>query len=145
MIIIGLGTGRCGTQTFAKMFDLPHEKYESYSHKSDVAPYYLESVENINKNSDARFVCLKRDKQETINSFVDNKIMTKEKAEKYYDNYYKTAEDFESKLPNFKIFKTEELNNPKRIEEFLGKKSKRVDPISKVCPFFSGKTEDNLI
>jgi uncharacterized membrane protein len=141
-VIIGLGSGRCGTQTFAKMFDLPHEKYKPEELKSDVAPYYLDSIDYINERAKAKFVCLKRNKEDTVNSFVRNKVMSRNEASKYYDDYYKKAEEFDKKYSNFKIFDTEELNSPERIEEFLGKKAKKVEPVKKICPWFKKEIKE---
>ena len=139
MIIIGLGTGRCGTQTFAKMFDLPHEKYSYKDLKSDVSPRYIDYIKYIDKRTEALFVCLKRDKDSTVNSFVRNNIMNEEEASYYYDYYYTVVENLAIEMDNFRIFNTEDLNDPAEIERFLGKKSTPTERITGVCKLYSNE------
>ena len=135
-IIIGLGTGRCGTQTFAKMFGLPHERYRPEDLKSDVAPYYLEGVEYINAHTEALFVCLRRDKAATVNSFVRNEIMSERGASKFYDDYYAQAEVFAKRFDNFRTFDTEELNRPDEIARFIGIQPQKSGRITAVCTLY---------
>lgn len=135
MIIIGLGTGRCGSQTLAKMFGFTHCKYNYHDLRSDVCPHYIDYIDYINNKTDVKFVCLKRDKKETIDSFVRNNLLSKEKASNYYDEYYRIAEMFANKMTNFKIFDTEELNNPMDIEDFIGIKSVPQKRIISICKF----------
>jgi hypothetical protein len=142
MIIIGLGTGRCGTQTFARMFGLPHERYGPRDLKSDVAPYYLEEVDYIHSHADARFVCLRRDKIATVASFVANNIMDEEEASAFYDAYYARAEELERRLTTFQIFHTEELNAPDGMAAFLGIQPKKSQRITTVCPLYQGKIRE---
>jgi len=89
-IIIGLGTGRCGTRSMAKFLtkhgiDATHEKYrlnwnpEKQKNiegildrfKPDVAYYWLPYVEKvIEKYPDAKFICFKRDRNLVIKSYL---------------------------------------------------------------------------
>ncbi len=182
-LIIGLGSGRSGTSSLAKLLDsqpdtsmhheskpiLPWIYNETLLNKKlsqiceqntsivgEVASYFLPYVENIIKiKSDAKFICLKRDKQKTVTSFMkktdgfnhwstvkkDNWIITyfdqafpkydaleKEEAiAKYWDEYYKTAENLQSKYPsNFRIYDLailSDLTMQNEIFEFLGVKN----------------------
>lgn len=99
-LIIGLGTGRCGTVSLYRLLD--SQKNSDINHESkplltwkfskkaidsklkqilkrnrkyvgDVAFYYLPYVEYIlNKYSGTKFICLKRPKEEVIGSFVEH-------------------------------------------------------------------------
>ena len=182
-LIIGLGSGRSGTSSLAKLLDsqadasmhheskpiLPWAYDEILLHKKlsqiceqktsivgEVASYFLPYVENIIKiKSDAKFICLKRDKQKTVTSFMkktegfnhwstvkkDNWIVTyfdqafpkydtldKEEAiAKYWDEYYKTAENLQLKYPsNFRVYDLailSDLTMQKQIFDFLGVKN----------------------
>lgn len=135
-IIIGLGTGRCGTQSFAKMYGLPHERYRPKDLKNDVAPYYIEGVEYMNSQTDVLFVCLRRDKAGTVESFVRNDIMDEDQASKFYDEYYARAEEYAKKLSNFRIFATEALNRPDDISRFIGIEPQTSERIAAVCPLY---------
>ena len=97
-IIIGLGSGRCGTKSLAyllnkqsgvtcthEVFRLPWEFKETkirnihslFSKKrkdvvGDVAFYYLNYVKYlINQYPNIKFICLKRDRDETIKSYIE--------------------------------------------------------------------------
>ena len=97
-LVIGLGTGRCGTMTLAHLLnhqlgaDVEHERNGSIAWQGafaklaesfdqliasgsplvgDVAFYYLPYVEHIlSRFPTARFVCLERDRDETVNSYL---------------------------------------------------------------------------
>lgn len=97
-LIIGLGTGRCGTVSLATLLDaqpnvsVTHEstpllpwtislrdlddKLESLMHRNvrmagDIAYYYLPYVEHIILRSpDVKFVCLRRAKEEVVRSYM---------------------------------------------------------------------------
>lgn len=94
--VIGMGTGRCGTVTFTKLInmqdsfrathetfhgvaswrfsDLYFDKLENYIVKgfSDVSLYNLPYVDNLIKFFPTlKFVCLKRDKDETVQSYIN--------------------------------------------------------------------------
>jgi hypothetical protein len=84
-IIIGLGTGRSGTQSLANLLNIPHqgriynwhgkdkidfEFLEQYG--GDVGNYYLNYVEEINERfgkENVFFVCVFRDRKSTTDSF----------------------------------------------------------------------------
>lgn len=138
-MIIGMGTGRCGTQTFAKMFNLPHEKHSFYitgKWESDVSPVYINFVDNINEVvDDVKFVCLQRNRYDTVRSIHNNSSMSYQEACKYYDKYYKKAKFYELSMKNFIIYQMDDLKTPEKLEEFIGKKSKSVEPITNVCNF----------
>jgi len=96
-VIIGLGSGRCGTVTLYKILnrynaDVSHEKMqmpwefnltelhhniENMEHRyqpvvGDVACWWLNYVDYMKENvKDIKFVCLKRNKQDTLNSFME--------------------------------------------------------------------------
>ena len=96
-MVFGLGTGRCGTSTLAALLDrqqgyrVTHEsrllpwqrtpqgtrhllrRIQSYDAEcvGDVAFYYLNYVEPVLLETDrAKFICLRRDREETIQSYL---------------------------------------------------------------------------
>ena len=90
-IVIGLGTGRCGTKSLAALLGLPHEdggplpwevderrlidrieKWRSSDEPvvGDVGFYYLPYVELLREHAECRFICLKRHRRETIESYM---------------------------------------------------------------------------
>lgn len=159
--IFGLGSGRCGTTTLSAL--LNKQKNINVTHEiirlpwiidinrfnkcmntiinknisGDVSFYYLNYVDMIvNKFDNIKFICLKRDRQKTINSFIKktkgrdhwnpnptsdyywyecfpkyNKPKLKS-IQLYIDDYYKKCYSLQNKYPKiFKIFKTEILNS----------------------------------
>jgi len=158
-VIIGLGTGRCGTTSLyvllnkqgIKMYhEMDRIKWEGDTQKvldnifrlvtdettitGDVGFYYLNYVEDIIKTfPNAIFICLKRNREDTINSWYKHALgrnyWTKRNSEhwgdyasdvleqympkydlpkkeaigQYYDDYYKKAEEL-TKYPQFRIF-----------------------------------------
>ena len=177
-IVIGLGTGRCGTMSLARLLDLQdradvtHERCENRiawkgstrrvvatlrglaKHAraelvGDVASYYLPYVERIlAKFPRAKFVCLQRDREATVRSFMkktrdrnhwirhDGRVWrrdgwdpcfpkyvttSKEAALRaYWDEYYRIARDLQSRFPaSFRIFPTEALNRRAGQAEIL--------------------------
>ena len=168
-IVFGLGSGRCGTQSLAALLNdqqgarVWHEvlgpavAWEG-GHRAvdevlrrfllhaeaklvgDVASYYLPYVQQILAACPrVRFVCLKRDREETVASFLTktarkNHWMTHDgtqwkrtpwdtcfpkypassKAEAlglYWDDYYRRAAELETSLPQgFRVFSIAELN-----------------------------------
>lgn len=156
-ISIGLGTGRSGTQSLATFLGIPHQG-KTYNwagdeeidfnflieNGGDVGSYYLNYVYKITEYFGAEnvsFVCVIRNKQETINSFLkkfkDNhldifngELLPKinaahfsEKVDKYYDMYVARALELEKALPNFKIFSLADLNSQDKVKEFVGQRS----------------------
>ena len=88
-LVIGLGTGRCGTRSLTSLFQewgIPssHEKYRLYWEPnkkqlsealgqmvSDVGFYWLNYVDLvIEQCPDAKFICLKRNKERMVASFA---------------------------------------------------------------------------
>lgn len=169
-IVIGLGTGRCGTQSLAMILSqqdrarVEHELHNSaiawegdeqrvgayvrhcmairdLDLVGDVAFNYLSYVEHILTIAPhARFICLKRDRQATVKSYLTwtgrrnhwmrhdgsvwkldgwdhcyPKYPATDKAEAiglYWDDYYRRSEAFEAAYPKaFRVFSTEELNS----------------------------------
>ena len=182
-IVIGLGTGRCGTMSLAYLLDwqenseVYHEKgqytipwkggektIDKFLHWAsevakqkqlvgDVALYYLNYVEYfLSLNPRIKFVCLQRDRASTVASYLkhteginnwmthdgtiwktnlwDNcypkyDVLSKEEAiELYWDDYYLTADKFQTQYPNsFRIFQTSALNTEagqRAILSFIG-------------------------
>ena len=175
--IFGLGTGRCGTKSLADLLDsqagtsVSHEcggrilPWECNEHgldavlktvnsfpgaiKGDVAFYYLNYVNSIfQRYPNAKFVCMKRDKTDCINSLIakhesmnisplqpgdkdesvwDNTMPSYpldlsaiDCASEYYDDYYITAGYLAARHPeSFRIFDTENLNTEHGVEEIL--------------------------
>jgi len=176
-IVIGLGTGRCGTVSLTHLLDSQESAYVTHerpfllpwkfdetlaknkieqltsatsSFTGDVAYYYLPYVEYmIESGIDVSFVCLQRNRFDTIRSYLrktagrnhwvdhDGKYWTrdpnydktypsylsssKEQALGfYYDEYYSTAQKLQEKYPDkFKVFNTEDLNNEASVKEIL--------------------------
>ncbi len=186
-LIIGLGTGRCGTTSLARLLSLQpdssfiHEgeftkdkyshfllpwntdlvklaewknKLKNFSGESnfcgDVGSYFIQYVSAVlQKYPNAKFVCLKREKDQVIRSFMKktrgrnhwmeripwyqardiiwDKIFPrfdvsskKEAIALYWNIYYVMASDFEKRFPeNFKVFPTEFLNSVSGMNEIL--------------------------
>ncbi len=171
-VVFGLGSGRCGTQSLAAWLNtqegaiVTHESrgpaitwnsaegmidqvlHEFYSSPQarligDVASYYLPYVEHIlAAQPTARFICLKRDRGETIASFLTKtlhknhwiehdgarwkhtpwdrcfpKYAESDKAAaigRYWDDYYRQAATLEARHPSaFRVFLTAALNEAK--------------------------------
>lgn len=163
MIIVGLGTGRCGTRSLAALLDAQstvaaqHERKpcigwrddvpdfhirnfreQGEPHYADVGFYYLPHVETLlDKYRDIRFVCLQRDRQQTIDSFCRSShgdwfapgdgwnrcfpdyepAPFDEQVGRYWDEYYERAESiYDSR---FRVFPTESLSDPAGIAAIL--------------------------
>jgi len=174
-MIVGLGTGRCGSMSLANLLSfqgnclvshemggrpwLPWEKdkdsFDNYYHlitsrkqqfTGDVSFYNLPyAADYLDKNEKTVFVILRRDKQETIKSYLKKTesrnhwithdgskwrldswdkcypkfdVTEKEAAlSAYYDHYY----DLCNQLPQEKCFwmKTSELNNEQKCLDML--------------------------
>lgn len=169
-LVIGLGTGRCGTQSLAVLLNhqsgarVTHERYGAIAWQGDeqrvaafvhlcaTAPgldlagdvgfYYLPYVEQILElAASTRFVCLKRDRQATVHSYLTKtrhknhwiqhdgtewrfdawdrcypKYAVTDKAEAigmYWDEYYSRAAALESAHPEaFRVYDMDVLNTP---------------------------------
>ena len=171
--IIGLGTGRCGTTSLSKLLSLQPDIYVPHEYgkplpwqfakeeidiriselekmNGDVAFYYLNYVEYlIERFPGVKFICLRRDREETVDSYMKKsqnrnnwiehdgtvwekavhfydsypKFKTDSKREAlgmYYDLYYSVAEKFETKMANrFRIFDIKELNSATGVRNIL--------------------------
>lgn len=171
-MIIGLGTGRCGTVSLANLLNVNnlnvvHELrpllswYDGdYKQKintlreqkldGEVASYFLPYVRGINDMvENVKFICLKREKQQVIDSFMKKTPVTnhwceyteggewkkdkewyecfpkynisdkKEAISMYWESYYKEAETLSNDMDNFKIFETRDLNDEKGVYDIL--------------------------
>lgn len=165
-IVIGLGSGRCGTKSLQHLLDsqpdtiVTHENLPiPWDNEPDVAGemisrllarkattvgdvgyYWLNHVERLMKVAPhAKFICLKRDRQEVIESMWDftrglNVHPTDEWFRMYprydtdrktaiglmWDDYYSLAEGLQSKHPeHFRIFDIDSLNTEKGQREIL--------------------------
>ena len=171
-IIIGLGTGRCGTVSLSHL--LNSQKSSQFTHEAnprlpweqnmnlfdkfmtgleetdkdfvgDVSFYHLPYVEQmIMRNSEIKFVCLQRDKDATVKSYLkkigernhwsskgtvdvwDKHYPTYEEMAKpmaigkYWDDYYAKVNGLAWQYPDsVKIWKTEDLNNEESVLEIL--------------------------
>jgi hypothetical protein len=190
MIVFGLGTGRSGSYSLASFLDaqkganVSHEnfwcpwEYDEFSmdatlqtmyHREgalvgDVACYLLPYVEKIiERDPSVKFVCIKRDKTETVNSWLRHSgkinhwtknsddingltfvfpkydLPKKEALGKYWDDYYAWSEYLEESYPdNVKVFGIEAIGKDE-ILDFIGIGDK-------VCgDFHENKTGEDLI
>lgn len=159
-MIIGCGTGRCGSKSLAGLLEINHElkpllpwyyRESLYEKKwkqllkegGDVSMSYLNYLPKFIEDHNAKVVCMMRDKQETIDSFMrksarnnhwmnhdgerweydpvfDDVFPTMEADSKrdaiadYWDLYYDRAEKLLKKYPdNIAIFNIETLNSKK--------------------------------
>lgn len=102
---------------------------------SDVGWYWLNYVPHIlGYHRETKFICLKRDKTQTINSFVNYPptkatedsffYKIRKSLPEYYDKYYEVAENFERLYPDlFRIFDINTLNSydgQNSILDFVG-------------------------
>ncbi len=171
-MVIGLGTGRCGTMSLSHLldkqagFDVTHETEHlpwvcsreklhrcissiqlrsSAACAGDVAFYYLPYVNVIAEMIDVRFICLWREKRETVESFLrkldgENPFVSmpscgfgmsdsfpkyemslKAALEFYWDKYYEEASRLASS--HFRLWPTSILNDvegQKQILEYVG-------------------------
>lgn len=163
--IVGLGTGRCGTRSLAcllgfqsgvnvaherkpvlRWHDEPcpgrHFQVKGSGILADVGFYYLPHVEYLRAEFPGiRFVCLKRDRGQTIRSFVRAArpkedwfgparrkgwsgsfpdypgLAYEEQVGRYWDDYYRTAESLAG--DDFRVFPTESLNDDAGVLEIL--------------------------
>ena len=177
-LIFGLGSGRCGTHSLADLLNsqkdsqITHEMGDQpvltwefdektldyYLNKitsrnsffaGDVAFYLLPYVETIiKKYPESRFVCLMRDKEETVCSYEKKTIgrnhwqthrgefyqlcpwdkcypkyecKNKRTAlELYYDDYYSFVDSLVKKYPsNVSLFPMDSLNDEKEVKSIL--------------------------
>jgi len=104
----------------------------------DVACWWLDSIPLMldYDGLDIRFICLKRDKEKTIDSLsrlYEKPIIPRiyKAMEKYYDDYYKDFGKYAWKHPeSFAIFSTENLNSldgQKEILNFAGFENHQYD------------------
>lgn len=167
MRVIILGTGRCGTHSTiellkANQFDAVHERFAhicwerspwphihiaNSTHKwADAGFYYLPYVQFLaSEYPDVKFVCLKRDREEVIASFLNHmpnglnwfqaggpkdhwfdKFPTfpsvytlSEAIGAYWDMYNKVSARLESEILRFKVFSTDSLNSVDGVVSIL--------------------------
>lgn len=154
-LIFGIGTGRCGTVSLCEL--LNNQKDSNFTHEErpllpwngsnrnlddkikeilsrkenyvgDIAFYYLPYIEYIlKKHPQTKIICLKRDKQEVVKSYLKktkgrnhwadhkgfiwrhcewdkcyptyNNFIKRNAIKKYWDQYYKKVERLTSKYP----------------------------------------------
>ncbi len=148
---MGCGTGRCGTMSLQNLlsdqdgFRVTHENYtlpwnldltkfwrayyhltvsgENFKVSADVAFYWLNYIPEIVKHAyDPKCICLKRDRQETIESFIrwsggtnlwhrrcrdftlasqfpEYRLPLPQALGRYWDEYYEKAHSFEKRYP----------------------------------------------
>ena len=178
-LIFGLGSGRCGTHSLSELlnkqknFYISHELGDkpvltwrfdkecidfyldeiisrNYDFVGDVAFYLINYIDYIiDKYPDSKFICLKRDKLNTVASYDKktfgrnhwqshsgdryslcpwdrcypkyNKDINKEEAiALYYDDYYNIVRSLIDKYPNnLSMFDMEDLNNKDGIFSIL--------------------------
>lgn len=129
--IIGLGTGRCGTNSLADLLNMQpginisHEYlfplpwnfsleviqrriYDLRKKNGDVAFYYLNYVEHINSvYPSSKFVCLKRDKAGTIMSYM-KKSENRNNWIEHNGNKWSKSKFFYNSYPKFDVELKEE-------------------------------------
>lgn len=156
-MIFGLGTGRCGTKSLALVLGRPHEQspmpwiyhepsYQAAREKAirsdgDVGCYWLSYVERAMEDfPHAKFVCLKREKEPTVASWIHRTqgmetfaleanslgmpsgqgsmfpaypLHTREEAiAEYWEEYYGRAHHLEAHHPDrFRVFDMHEALN----------------------------------
>ena len=184
-LIIGLGSGRCGTTSLAHLLnmqddtDITHEDHvegifgltrdsevnlalfclidmlaRDESIVGDIGYHWLKFVPTLMAfQGNKRFICLKRDKEETINSFVNYPIQktnpmsnsTREEFENYYDQYYLQTDYYGMRYPEtFRTFQIDSLNSEtgqRDILNFLGFTNHKYDVGVKL----NVSEEDNVI
>ncbi len=166
-VVLGCGSGRCGTVSLNLLlskqdgFRVTHEYYtlpweldltemwrayygltvagEGFRIAADVAFYWLNYIPEIAKHAhDPKCVCLKRDKTETIESFIrwsgcfnlwnpkfanfplakqwpKYKLPLPQALGRYWDEYYEKAHAFEKRYPY--VFKVVDMNWALNTEE----------------------------
>lgn len=166
--IVGLGSGRCGTASLARLLDLQpgvdagHERKPILAWRGesnplrhltapereaivcDVGFYYLPHVPRLSEalREDVRFVCLRRDMRETVESFVANSrgqnwfanesdsawhrafpsypgLSVADAACRYWDDYYDQAHELADQYETFEVFPTDTLNTEEGVAELL--------------------------
>ncbi len=172
MIVFGLGTGRSGSYSLASFLDaqiggdVGHEslwcpwEYDEFSANAtligaqykkgelvgDVACYLLPYVEKlVELDTEVKFICIKRDKKETVDSWLKHSgkinhwtkqsddingltfvfpkydLPKKEALEKYWDDYYAWSGYLEERFPdNIRVFGIEALNDQEGQDSILG-------------------------
>lgn len=199
-LIIGLGTGRCGTLSLATLLDrqpaahVTHERWhrhtawtgslavvdqaigqmlsENTTLTGDVAHYYLPYVPHIARRvPQARFVCLERNREEVIESFLHKigrghrwlehdgshwqtdpvwdkcfpkyPITDRRRAiARYWDEYAEHARHLAETLPDrFRIFPTETLNTESGQQTLLAFAGLPAKQIRTVLPLRENRSQ----
>jgi len=170
-MIIGLGTGRCGTVSLCQVLrnaglNVAHELkpvmnwqtgkgkdrlnyLNSKGVQGDIAFWYLNFVEEMNEScDDIRFVCLQRNVDEVVDSYMRKtngrnhwmhhdgsnwrldfewdqcypKYDVQDKSEGirlYWEEYQKRSSEYQDKMENFKVFDTNCLNSKEGIQSIF--------------------------
>lgn len=165
-VIIGLGSGRCGTRSLAELLNLQPDSFVTHEALpmpwnrqpdvtslmigrllarteniiGDVGYYWINYVEDLlSIRPEAKFICLKRDRQEVIDSMwgytrglnvhpVDDwfrmypryNVHPKDAVGFMWDDYQALAESLERKYPeNFVIVWIDKLNSEDGIRYIL--------------------------
>ena len=165
-IVIGLGSGRCATMSLAHLLDsqpdsdVTHEAHalpwdfelriwQEQTKRfflrraeiiGDVGYYWINYVERLlKKEPQVKFICLKRDRQEVIESmWVHSRGLNVHPTDDWmrmyprypcdrktaiglmWDDYYKIAESLQGRYPkSFRIFDIGSLNTEKGQKEIL--------------------------
>lgn len=166
---LGCGTAKSGTVSLTKLIEHcqnwscthemhPEEEWDESADKllekigmlekfdgngGDVACWHLPHIDAVlQKYPNIKVVCMKRDRDETVKSFIANFPQIaldgvqmfryfpaqsgnsfERKVKNYWDMYYEIADELEEKYHNFKIFDIENLNTRKgqdKIFDFIG-------------------------
>ncbi len=144
-IILGCGTGRCGSTSLARLFENCKNTHISHycpitrkvvragvnvmfdsKYIISISPHDLGRIEKlIEKNGDVRMVCLRRNRKETTESFMRvGSNLSETELEEYWNDYYNEAERLRGLYPqHVRIFDTDILNSregQKEIFDFVG-------------------------
>lgn len=120
-LVIGLGTGRCGTMSLSQLLGVPHEPglplpwqedrlaFEATSQallgqhqtpRGAVAFYLLQYVRLLDRVADCRFICLRRDRQAVIDSY-ERKIGRKNHWTKGHGRLWEACAFWDGAFPSY--------------------------------------------
>ena len=164
-LIIGLGTGRCGTWSLTKFLGaqpntnsnhelrfLPWE-FDAELGKAnvdfllnkneevavDVGFYWLNYVDWLAKqNIDVRFICLQRDKKQTVDSWMTH---TEELVKRGQGNHW-TSQGKDKSWTSINCFPKYDLSARKAIEKYWDEYYEKANKLWEVCNFHIVPTEE---
>lgn len=132
-LIIGCGTGRCGSTSLSKLFESCNNTHVAHyciiTHEAtwtginialkpkyiiSISPNHIDKMTDIIlKYPDVKIICLKRNQIATVNSFLNvGTLFTIEELMEMWEEYYQKSEILEKEYPdNFQIFDVEILNS----------------------------------